>query len=155
MSPASPRAPSASGSGKKLTWSVITAALLPKHHASKSHRPRLGSERASNAVAGPSRVANHQLAGQSLHVLTEYDNQDRHGRAQKERSARTIGLRFKCQICLEEHVENSVARIDSCGHSFCRECIAHYVGYKLDENRFPILCPACVADHRKNKPGGM
>jgi hypothetical protein len=63
--------------------------------------------------------------------------------------------RFQCQICLEEHKEAMVVHIDSCGHCYCRECITSYVGNKLDAKRFPILCPVCAAESRKDKPGGV
>ena len=55
---------------------------------------------------------------------------------------------------MEEHVEDNVARIDSCGHRFCRECVRSYVEFTLGQHRFPILCPVCMTDQIKGDPGG-
>ncbi|KAH9028401.1 hypothetical protein EDB84DRAFT_277312 [Lactarius hengduanensis] len=51
---------------------------------------------------------------------------------------------FVCGVCMEEMPEDSVARLD-CGHAFCRECIRAYISTRLEEHRFPILCPTCAA----------
>jgi hypothetical protein len=58
---------------------------------------------------------------------------------------------------MEEMPEDSIARPDSCGHSFCRECLRGHVTSRLDEHRFPILCPTCTANKGKGKgvTGGM
>jgi len=123
------------------------AGLSPsKRHASNSRHTRSGSAPANTSVPGPSGVI-------SLRTQTERDGQDRHRRTSKEAPASILRRRFQCQICLEEHKEAMVVRIDSCGHCYCRECITSYVGNKLDAKRFPILCPVCAAEPRKDKPG--
>jgi hypothetical protein len=53
---------------------------------------------------------------------------------------------------LDDQPEDFVARLDPCGHSFCRTCIKDYVGAKLKEHRFPILCPVCITEGDKNHP---
>ncbi|KAI0273216.1 hypothetical protein BGY98DRAFT_1120058 [Russula aff. rugulosa BPL654] len=46
---------------------------------------------------------------------------------------------------MEEMPDDSIARPDPCGHAFCRECLRRHVTTRLDEHRFPILCPTCTA----------
>jgi hypothetical protein len=57
----------------------------------------------------------------------------------------------ECSICLDEMLADSIARIDSCGHVFCRECLRGHIIARLDERRFPILCPTCTATEGKGK----
>jgi len=58
---------------------------------------------------------------------------------------------FFCCVCLEEHLEEVVARVEPCEHLFCRDSLRGYIGSKLDEHRFPIICPACVAEPKGRK----
>jgi hypothetical protein len=60
-------------------------------------------------------------------------------------------LSFECGICMEEMPEDSIARPDPCEHAFCRECLREHVTARLDEHRFPILCPTCIAGKGKGK----
>jgi Zinc finger, C3HC4 type (RING finger) len=133
---------------------IKTQPASSKHYSSDGHRSRSGSQRRINAVPGPSRVLSRHNAEQTAHKQREWDENGRHRRAQKERLARTSRRHFKCRICMEEHVEDNVARIDSCGHRFCRECVRNYVAFKLRENRFPVLCPVCMTE-QKGEPGGV
>ena len=66
------------------------------------------------------------------------------------------GKVFECCICMDEMPVYSAARIDSCGHIFCRECLRGHVVARLEERKFPILCPTCTVDKckRKGKVGG-
>jgi len=38
---------------------------------------------------------------------------------------------------MEEHVQDNVAHIDSCGHSVCRECVRNYVAFKTKGKPIP------------------
>jgi len=58
---------------------------------------------------------------------------------------------FECGVCMDEMPVASTARIDSCGHVFCRECLRGHVTARLEERRFPILCPTCTAAKGKGK----
>jgi len=66
------------------------------------------------------------------------------------------GKVFECCICIDEMPVDSIARIDSCGHTFCRECLRGHVSARLEERRFPILCPTCTVEKDKGqgKVGG-
>ena len=61
---------------------------------------------------------------------------------------------FLCGVCLEDRSEVDITRVDKCGHNFCRDCIRSYVTSKIKEQRYPILCPTCVAERGEDKPQG-
>lgn len=93
-----------------------------------------------------------QLAAQSQH---DFDEEDRLLRSQRNDLARTAQRQFQCRVCFEEQPEDSVARLDRCGHCFCRDCIKGHVSSKLAENRYPILCPVCMTEEGSGDPGGV
>ena len=84
----------------------------------------------------------------------QFDEEDRYLRAQMEELAKNIQRKFQCGICLDEQPEDSVARLEPCGHCFCRGCIRGYVDSRLAENRYPVLCPVCMTEKGKGDPGG-
>lgn len=92
-----------------------------------------------------------------LLVLTElqrkFDDENSRLRSEREALANTQLSTFTCAVCTDELSEEYVARIPGCGHGFCRECLRMYVISKLEEHRFPILCPSCVADNTGKEPG--
>ena len=53
---------------------------------------------------------------------------------------------FDCGVCLDTLPEESIARLDPCGHTFCRECIRGFIVLQIESRRFPVLCPTCTAD---------
>jgi hypothetical protein len=59
---------------------------------------------------------------------------------------------FDCGVCLDTLPEESIARIDPCGHSFCRECIRGFIVSQIESRRFPVLCPTCTAGPGDNHP---
>ncbi|XP_006356128.1 probable E3 ubiquitin-protein ligase RNF217 isoform X1 [Solanum tuberosum] len=48
---------------------------------------------------------------------------------------------FTCDICVDEKCVNEVFKIMGCSHSYCKECMAKYIGMKLQENICRISCP--------------
>ncbi|KAI9453842.1 hypothetical protein BJY52DRAFT_1152884 [Lactarius psammicola] len=84
-------------------------------------------------------------------LQSEFDSEDRALSAERIKLSQTVQKVFQCGICMEEMPEDSVARPDSCGHAFCRECMRGYVSTRLEEHRFPILCPTCTAGKGKGK----
>ncbi|XP_044472352.1 E3 ubiquitin-protein ligase RNF144A-like [Mangifera indica] len=48
---------------------------------------------------------------------------------------------FVCSICVEPKTANDSFNIKGCPHSYCKTCIAKYVGSKLQENNTSIPCP--------------
>jgi Ring finger domain len=84
----------------------------------------------------------------------QFDEEDRYLRAQMEELANNTQRQFKCGVCLDKQPEDSVARLEPCGHCFCRSCIKGYVSSRLAENRYPMLCPVCIAERGVGDPGG-
>jgi hypothetical protein len=81
----------------------------------------------------------------------EFNKEDRALSAQRAELAKSAQRLFECGICLEEMPDDSIARPDPCGHTFCRECLRGHVSARLNEHRFPVLCPSCTADKGKGK----
>ena len=59
---------------------------------------------------------------------------------------------FDCGICLETYPEDDVARMETCMHVFCRECMRRHICSKLKEHRFPIFCPTCSTGKSSSQP---
>lgn len=59
---------------------------------------------------------------------------------------------FDCGVCLDTLPEEFIARIDPCGHSFCRECVRGLITSQIETRRFPVLCPTCTAQPENNRP---
>ncbi|CAE6491322.1 unnamed protein product [Rhizoctonia solani] len=52
---------------------------------------------------------------------------------------------FECRICMETCSDEDIAWVDGCEHSCCRECMRGDIQSKIEERRYPIPCPLCVA----------
>ncbi len=59
---------------------------------------------------------------------------------------------FDCGVCMDTLPEESIARIEPCGHSFCRECVRGFIVSQIESRRFPIPCPTCTAEPENNRP---
>jgi len=59
---------------------------------------------------------------------------------------------FDCGVCLDTLPEESIARIDPCGHPFCRECVRGLIASRIASRRFPVLCPTCTAEPENSRP---
>src|SRR6266852_4321484 len=59
---------------------------------------------------------------------------------------------FDCGVCLDTLPEESIARIDPCGHAFCSEWIRGFIVSQIVSRRFPVLCPTCTAGPGNNRP---
>ncbi|KAI9434828.1 hypothetical protein H4582DRAFT_1818325 [Lactarius indigo] len=84
-------------------------------------------------------------------LQNEFDSEDRALSAERHKLSKNVQRVFQCGICMEDMPEDSVARPDPCGHPFCRECMRGYVSSRLEEHRFPVLCPTCTAGKGKGK----
>jgi hypothetical protein len=133
--------------------------VLNRHHDSiKAQDRRKGTDAGESTSEFSS--ASYQMPlgsdgiAEAYRLQREFNEEDAYLRAEQQALAALVQRTFNCGICLEEHPEGSVARIDACGHQFCRECIREYIGSKLDDHRFPILCPNCTAEQGGREPGG-
>src|SRR5229473_590808 len=87
----------------------------------------------------------------AMRLQNEFDKEDRALSAQRAELAKSTQKLFTCDICLEEMPNDSIARPDPCQHTFCRECLRGHVAARLNEHRFPILCPSCSVSKGKGK----
>jgi Ring finger domain len=87
----------------------------------------------------------------AMHLQREFDEEDRALSTQCTELVKSGQGWFECGICMDEMSTDSIAIIDSCGHTFCRECLRGHVTVRLYEHRFPILCPTCTAGKGKGK----
>ncbi|KAI0058501.1 hypothetical protein BV25DRAFT_1810589, partial [Artomyces pyxidatus] len=101
--------------------------------------------------AGPSSETESRSLALAFERQRQFDEEDRRLREQRDALSRMVPATFECSICMEEHSEEYVARLDPCRHGFCRDCLRAYVASKLDESRFPVLCPVCTTGKGKGK----
>lgn len=61
-------------------------------------------------------------------------------------------MTYKCHICLEEPRLDSgrAIRLPKCNHIMCRECLRMNVQSDLDQRRYPIRCPDCIAEQKSS-----
>jgi Ring finger domain len=97
-----------------------------------------------------------ESAEAAAQMQREFDEEDRRLRAQMEEITMNLQREFRCSVCLDEQLEDYVARLEPCGHCFCRNCIRTHVVSKITENRYPIFCPVCMAETEtaEGEPGG-
>ena len=87
----------------------------------------------------------------AMQLQREFDEEDRAHSPRRTELVETAQGWFECGVCMDELPSDSIAQIDSCGHAFCRDCLRGHVTARLDEHRFPILCPTCTASKGKGK----
>ncbi|KAH0831404.1 SecY subunit domain-containing protein [Lanmaoa asiatica] len=61
---------------------------------------------------------------------------------------------FECVICFEDIPEEEGIHLLPCAHGFCRGCLAGHVRSKIEERRFPVFCPLCMAEQGNANPSG-
>jgi regulator of replication initiation timing len=54
---------------------------------------------------------------------------------------------FDCGVCFETLPYDFVARIKGCKHTFCRDCLRQHATTTIENRRYPIPCPGCLADN--------
>ena len=81
----------------------------------------------------------------ALRMQWQFNEEDTALREQMKTLQRQADNRpvFSCCICIDELPTDFVARVEKCGHSFCRACLKEFVRNGMDERRYPLLCPEC------------
>ena len=77
----------------------------------------------------------------------QFDEEDRQLAAERAELVASEDQRgvFDCGMCMGTLPEESIARIEPCGHSFCRECVREFIVSQIESRRFPVSCPTCTA----------
>lgn len=90
----------------------------------------------------------------ALELQQSFDVEDLQLRDQMQALAASLPHNFSCVICMEEQpVDNSVDL--ECNHSICRTCIRGYICSKIEEHRFPVMCPVCMTEKNNHQPRGL
>ncbi|KAI9457542.1 hypothetical protein HD554DRAFT_2029994 [Boletus coccyginus] len=89
----------------------------------------------------------------ALQLQATFDSENDFLLNQKRELTRTAQRQYHCGVCLDDVPEDDVVRIDACRHELCRDCARGHVCTKIEEHRFPVLCPVCMADHKNQNPG--
>jgi hypothetical protein len=78
----------------------------------------------------------------------QFDEEDRMLAAERVGLTAAAQHVFDCGVCMDTLPEDSIARIEPCGHSFCRECVRSLIVSQIESRRFPVLCPTCTAERK-------
>lgn len=76
----------------------------------------------------------------------QFDEENRLLVAERAQLAGAAQRVFDCGVCMDTLPEDTIARIEPCGHAYCRECIRGFVVSQIESRRFPVLCPTCTAE---------
>ncbi|KZP12936.1 hypothetical protein FIBSPDRAFT_921759 [Athelia psychrophila] len=124
------------------------------HHRDCQPRPTSGPSTSQNIDIGAQIHIDkeEQALALALRKQKQYDEEDLNLRAQRSHLLKLQQRFFKCGVCFDEQREDFIARLQPCGHEFCRDCIKGHVGSKLEEHRFPVICPSCMTS-QMGEPG--
>lgn len=56
---------------------------------------------------------------------------------------------FECGVCHERCKVDVKIFVEDCGHSYCRECVGSLTRAKIEDNRYPVVCPDCLIDRSR------
>lgn len=111
--------------------------------------PTSSTRSSPSEVMEATRNFTHSYSSDQLASMLQrqFDEEDR--RLAAERAELAVAAEkervFDCGMCMDTLPEESIARIEPCGHSFCRECVRELIVSQIESRRFPVLCPTCTA----------
>ena len=126
-----------------------------RNHTYGFRHPVPGSSPSTNPVPGTSHVVSQQFSPSPAgfpHVFQEFDEEILRLCEERERVLKNIQRLITCGVCTDQHPEDNVTLLDPCGHKLCKGCVRGYIGTKLEERRFPVLCPLCMVGERQGDP---
>ncbi|KAM5540362.1 hypothetical protein V8D89_005820 [Ganoderma adspersum] len=97
----------------------------------------------------------HASDALAMELQRGFDAENRQLKRQMKRLKEMQPAFFDCGVCLESHQDDHLARVMPCGHSYCRPCLRNYAISKIEEHRFPILCPSCLLDRNRSEHGEL
>lgn len=83
------------------------------------------------AYTSDTQVGGEEHASEYTHASTE----------QRRRSTRHYS---DCGICLESFKQEDMVEVEVCLHTFCRDCLRTYIETKVQDRKYPIVCPQCT-----------
>ncbi|CAE6475550.1 unnamed protein product [Rhizoctonia solani] len=122
--------------------SSYASATSPKASGSSNHRRTIAEDEEARSL---------ELA---LRLQREFDDETVQVSMGESLAKSMERPKFDCGICMEEYTDEAIARIDACGHACCRECMRSNIQSKIEERRYPIPCPFCVAGSDGNDAPG-
>ena len=99
---------------------------------------------ASEEVEGPT----HSISSDQLAAILQlqFDDEDHLLAAERADLVAAEQSRvFLCGLCENTLPEESITRIEPCGHQFCRECVRGHIVSQVESRRSPVFCPTCTA----------
>ncbi|KAI0302874.1 hypothetical protein B0F90DRAFT_1667474 [Multifurca ochricompacta] len=80
----------------------------------------------------------------AMALQREFDEENLILAAERDRVVRDVEeTMMMCNMCYKARSEDSIIRMDPCGHAFCPDCLRNHVVWELNGRHFPVLCPAC------------
>jgi hypothetical protein len=127
--------------------------LRGMEHAAEYQRKLEEERRDMEYAAELQRMLDAELRDEDYAIQQQsaFDREDEFLRYQHLYLVHSAPSTFDCSICFETFSQDYVASVDTCDHQFCRECIKNHITSRLEEHRFPILCPLCVTG-KEGKP---
>ncbi|KAI6126552.1 hypothetical protein F5141DRAFT_1081680 [Pisolithus sp. B1] len=123
-----------------------------KDHSSFAQRTDSKDSDSDDLVIPPDDDPNLKLV---FELQRAFDDENRELTTQRDALLKTAQRLYHCGICLDDFPEDDVVHIDTCKHKICRDCARGHVSAKINECRFPVLCPVCTADPRNRNPGAI
>ncbi|CAE6480007.1 unnamed protein product [Rhizoctonia solani] len=138
-------------------WSTGPARSLSHSHASTAPPKASGSSNRRQTIAEEEEARSLELA---FRLQREFDHETVQVSMGESLAKSMERPKFDCGICMEEFTDEAIARIDACGHACCRDCMRSNIQSKIEERRYPIPCPFCVAgtdgdDAQKQREAGI
>ncbi|CAE6502185.1 unnamed protein product [Rhizoctonia solani] len=124
---------------------------LPSSYASAASPKASGSSNHHRTAAEDEEARSLELA---LRLQREFDHETVQVSMGESLAKSMERPKFDCGICMDEYTDEAIARIDTCGHACCRDCMRGNIQSKIEERRYPIPCPFCVAGSNDNDAQG-
>lgn len=119
----------------------------------KEHVPHSFSSTSLDPDYNPRELQEQHDYMTAIQQQRRYEDEARHLEQQRLSLAASAQVTFTCGVCMELVLDEDLAFIDKCQHQFCRECLQGYVLSKIQDRRFPIVCPTCMSDKAHPNPG--
>ena len=137
-----------SGTTSVTSFVHLQVAVVQLIHDRHQYNPTWSSP--SEEMESPTdSLSSSQLAAM---LQRQFDEEDRLLAAQRAELAAELQRVFDCGVCMDTLPEDSMARIEPCGHPFCRECVRGFIVSQIESRRYPVLCPTCTAGPGKSRP---